>query len=116
MIIAFMKFLHEFLVNRKLVKRSNNTFIASVLKKENPHSLNDFRMISLVGCMYKMLAMILENRLKSILAKVISKTHTIFMKGKQFFDRILIANEVVDDKKKRLKLYFSRVTLRRHVI
>ncbi|PNX82554.1 cysteine-rich receptor-like protein kinase [Trifolium pratense] len=50
--------------------------------------------------MYKVLAKILANRLKSVIDKVISKTQSPVIKGRQIMDDILIANEAVDDAKK----------------
>jgi hypothetical protein len=52
----FMKFLVEFHRNGKLSKGINYTFIALIPKVSSPQRLNDFRPISLVGSMYKVLA------------------------------------------------------------
>jgi len=43
----------------------NASFITLIPKCKNPLKLGDFRPISLVGCIYKILAKILANRLKS---------------------------------------------------
>lgn len=51
----FMCFLAEFHQNGKPTKGINSTFIALIPKVDNPQRLNDFRLISLVGCMYKFL-------------------------------------------------------------
>jgi len=53
----------EFHRNRKLTKGINSTFIVLIPKVDNPQHLNDFRPISLVGSMYKILAKVLANRL-----------------------------------------------------
>lgn len=45
---------------------------------ENPQRLNDFCPISLVGCMYKVLA----NRLRVVIGSVISDSQSAFVKGK----------------------------------
>ena len=58
-----MRFLVEFHRNGRLAKGINSTFIALIPKVDNPHRLNDFRPISLVGSMYKILAKVLANRL-----------------------------------------------------
>jgi len=49
----FMRFLTEFHRNGKLTKGVNATFITLIPKVVSPQRLNDFRPISLVGCMYK---------------------------------------------------------------
>ena len=58
-----MRFLVEFHRNGRLSKGINSTFIALIPKVDNPHQLNDFRPISLVGSLYKILAKVLANRL-----------------------------------------------------
>jgi hypothetical protein len=62
--------------------------------------LNDFRPISLVASLYKILAKLLANRLRTVIGSVISDTQTTFIKGRQILDGILVANEVVDEAKK----------------
>ena len=49
----------------------NASFIALVPKKANPSNLNEFRPISLVRCIYKILSKVLANRLKKVLSSVI---------------------------------------------
>lgn len=44
------------------MKGSNNIFITLIPKKPNPHSLSDYRTISLVGCMHKVLAKVLATK------------------------------------------------------
>ena len=92
-----MQFLGEFHRNGRLTKGINGTFIALIPKVESPQRLNDFRPISLVGSMYKILAKVLANRLRSIIGSVISDTQYAFVKGRQILYGILVANEVVDD-------------------
>jgi len=93
----FMRFLMEFHRNGKLTKGVNSTFIASIPKVTSPQRLNDFRPISLVGCMYKVLAKVLANRLRQVVSSVVSDSQSAFIKGKQILDGILIANEAADE-------------------
>lgn len=51
----------------------------------------------LVGCLYKILAKILANRLRYVVGSVVSEPQSAFVKGKQILDGILMANEVVDE-------------------
>jgi hypothetical protein len=92
-----MRFIVEFHRNGKLTKGINSTFIALIPKVSSPQYLNDFRPISLVGCMYKVLAKVLVNRLRCVLSSVISDSQSAFVKGKQILDGILIANAAVDE-------------------
>jgi hypothetical protein len=91
------RFLVEFHRNGKLTKGLNSTFIALIPKVDNPQRLNDFRPISLVGSLYKILAKVLANRLRSVIGTVVSESRTAFVKSKQILDGILIANEAVDE-------------------
>jgi len=96
----FMRFLTEFHRNGKLTKRVNSTFIALIPMVESPQRLTDFRPISLVVSMYKVLAKVLANRLRAVIGSVISDTQSAFVKGKQIIDGILIANEAVDESRR----------------
>ncbi|GAU25959.1 hypothetical protein TSUD_373600 [Trifolium subterraneum] len=98
-----MRFISEFHRNGKLTKGLNSTFIALIPKVDNPQCLNDFRPISLVGSLYKILAKFLANRLRSVIGSVISESQTAFIKDRQILDGILIANEVVDEARKSKK-------------
>jgi len=62
-----MRFTSEFHRNGRLLKGINNTFIDLIAKVDNPQSLNEFRPIALVGCLYKILAKILANRLRKFM-------------------------------------------------
>ncbi|GAU47231.1 hypothetical protein TSUD_107670 [Trifolium subterraneum] len=98
-----MRFFSEFHRNGKLTKGVNTTFIALIPKVDSPQSLNDFRPISLVGSIYKILAKVLANRLRLVIGSVVSESQTAFVKDRQILDGILIANEMVDEARKTKK-------------
>ena len=59
-----MAVFRDFFVTGKFVKSLNSTFLVMVPKKEGANDFKDFRPISLVGSLYKLIAKVLANRLK----------------------------------------------------
>lgn len=92
-----MRFMVEFHRNGKLSRGINYTFIALIPKVDHPQKLNDYRPISLVGSIYKVLAKVLANRLRQVIGSVVASEQSAFVQNRQILDGILIANEVVDE-------------------
>jgi hypothetical protein len=65
------------------LKGVHSTFIALIPKVTSPQRLNDFRPISLVGCMYKVLVKVLVNKLRAVIGSVVSHSQSAFVKGKK---------------------------------
>ena len=98
-----IRYMREFHRNGCLTKGINNTCIALIPKVDSPQRLNDFRPISLVGSLYKILAKVLANRLRLIIRSVVSDSQSAFIKGRQILDGVLVANEIVDEARKSRK-------------
>ncbi|GKV27047.1 hypothetical protein SLEP1_g36255 [Rubroshorea leprosula] len=94
-------FAQEFHKNGKLVKGSNASFIVLIPKVENPQRIEEYRPISLIGVMYKIIAKLLGNRLRKVLDKVIEEQQMVFIGGRQLMDSVVIANEVIDEAKRK---------------
>jgi len=68
-----------------------------------PETLGDFKSISLVGCMYKIISKFLSLRLKKVLCKVIDSRQSTFLEGRGRMDSVLVANEVFEAAKRTKK-------------
>ena len=96
-----MGFLKEFHEHGKFVRSLNSTLLVLIPKKAGVEYLRDFRPISLVGGLYKLLAKVLANRIKKVVGKVVSSAQNAFVEGRQILDAALIVNEAIDSMLKR---------------
>ncbi|RVW72019.1 hypothetical protein CK203_054053 [Vitis vinifera] len=96
--IGFLKEFHE---HGRFVRSLNSTFLVLIPKNPGAEDLRDFRSISLVGGLYKLLAKVLANRLKKVVGKVVSSAQNAFVEGRQILDATLIANKAIDSLLKR---------------
>jgi len=84
-------------------KGCNASFIALIPKVRDPCNLNHFRPISLVGAIYKVISKVLAGRLKKVLPDLIDGSQSAFIEGRGLVDSVLVANEVIEDLKRRRK-------------
>ncbi|KAH0765964.1 hypothetical protein KY285_001835 [Solanum tuberosum] len=73
---------------------------ALIPKKAGASELKDFRPISLITGIYKVIAMLLTERLKKVVDRLVNKHQMAFIKGRQIMDAALIASECVNSRMK----------------
>jgi hypothetical protein len=91
-----MGFFDEFYDKGTFAGSLNATFVTLIPKKQNALDIRDFRPISLIGSVYKILAKVLANRLRKVLDGLVSESQNAFVGGRQTLDLVLIANECLD--------------------
>ncbi|GJY65443.1 RNA-directed DNA polymerase, eukaryota [Tanacetum coccineum] len=76
-------------------KGCNASFIALIPKVTDAKFVTDFRPISLIGCVYKVVTKILANRLAMIISDLVSDTQSAFVANRQILDGPFILNELL---------------------
>lgn len=71
----------QFYVNGTLPKSFSYYFLALIPKVDCPFALGDFRPISLLRSLYKMVAKVLASRLSRVMDSLISDSQSAFIKG-----------------------------------
>jgi len=67
-----MKTFQHFYDQGRFERSFNATFIALIPKKKGAKELRDFRPISLIGSIYKILSKVLTERLKRVMSKLVN--------------------------------------------
>nr|WMB96822.1 hypothetical protein [Solanum melongena]WMB96868.1 hypothetical protein [Solanum melongena]WMB97045.1 hypothetical protein [Solanum aethiopicum] len=114
----------------------NKTLVTLIPKTENPEIIGQFRPISLCTVPLKVISKVLVDRLRPYLSKLVGKTQSSFIPGRQTTDNIIVVQEAIHTmrimkrKKKgvlamkidlekaydRIRWSFLRQVLQRHVV
>ncbi|GJV35595.1 RNA-directed DNA polymerase, eukaryota [Tanacetum coccineum] len=73
----------------------NSSFVALIPKILDPKRVCDYRPISLIGCLYKVVTKILASRLSTVISDLISDVQSAFLPNRQILDGPFIINEVL---------------------
>ncbi|GJR37353.1 cellulose synthase-like protein G3 [Tanacetum coccineum] len=73
----------------------NSSFIALIPKSQEAKMVKDFRHISLIGSMYKIITKILANRLSLVISELVSDVQSAFVFNRQILDGPFILNELL---------------------
>ncbi|KAK2639288.1 hypothetical protein Ddye_027083 [Dipteronia dyeriana] len=95
-----MKFMEEIHRNGLVVEELNKSFIVLIPKCINLKSMKDFRPISLVGALYKILAKVLANRKWKVINSVVGESQMAFVRNRQILDSLVITEEIIHQWKK----------------
>nr|GEW78193.1 RNA-directed DNA polymerase, eukaryota [Tanacetum cinerariifolium] len=106
----FCEAVEHFFVNGSFSKGCNSFFVALIPKVMDAKFVNDYRPISLIGSVYKVVTKILANRLAVVIADIVSDTQSAFIVERQILDGPFIINEVLHwCKRKNKKAMFFKV-------
>nr|GEX84239.1 RNA-directed DNA polymerase, eukaryota, reverse transcriptase zinc-binding domain protein [Tanacetum cinerariifolium] len=77
-------------------KGGNSSFIALIPKMQDAKLVKDFRPISLIGSLYKIVSKILVNRMVVVLGELVNEVHSAFVANRQILDGPFIIDELLN--------------------
>ena len=108
-----MRVFAEFHISGIINQSTNASFIVLLPQKNLTKKISNSRPISLITSLYKIIVKVLLERLRGVLHETIHSTQGVFVQGRQILDAVLIANEIVDEKRQSGEEGVSKLTLKR---
>lgn len=90
-----MHMMRGFWENQLHLNDFNKANIVMLPKGENPTTAKEFRPISIINIIPKLISKVLANRLRLLLPKLISPNQTAFMHGRQISENFLVTREIL---------------------
>nr|GEY59203.1 RNA-directed DNA polymerase, eukaryota [Tanacetum cinerariifolium] len=94
-VVAAVKY---FFTSGTFPKGCNASFISLISKIPDAKMIKDFRPISLIGSLYKIIAKILANHFVGVLGDIVSEVQSAFVADRQILDGLFILNEFFNQK------------------
>lgn len=90
-----LEVVEEARINQIIWPGINSTLLTLIPKTNQVDQAEGFRPIALCNIIYKIVASVVAQRLKSILPSIISPEQTGFVEGRQILDGLVVAQEVI---------------------
>ncbi|GKB58259.1 RNA-directed DNA polymerase, eukaryota, partial [Tanacetum coccineum] len=85
----------EFFDKGSFPRGCNSSFIALIPKIQDAKFVKNYRPISLIGSIYKIISKVMANRLRLVLPTLISEVQSAFVANRQILDGPFILNELI---------------------
>lgn len=92
-----VKVFQDFFVKGIINKCTNEIYICLIPKKLKANRVGEFRPISLVSSLYKIISKVLVERVKRVLPMIIDNSQVAFVEGRQILDAVIVASEMAGD-------------------
>ncbi|XP_010495633.1 PREDICTED: uncharacterized protein LOC104772751 [Camelina sativa] len=85
----------NFFTHGKMEPSWNSTAVSMIAKVSNAETVGDYRPISCLNSVYKVISKLLARRLQILLPDMIQENQTAFIKDRQIVENVLLASELV---------------------
>nr|GEX05023.1 putative RNA-directed DNA polymerase, eukaryota, reverse transcriptase zinc-binding domain protein [Tanacetum cinerariifolium] len=100
---------NHFFIQGEFPKGCNSMFITLIPKIPDANLIKDFRLISLIGSLYKIITKILANRLVPVIGSIVHEVQSAFVAERQIMDGPFILDEIIQwcSRKKKQAIFFK---------